>query len=331
MTTTRRHFLHTAAAGMGLLCAPAILRPAHAAQRLTIASLLGPDKPETKVWHHIAKRVEAELPGAFQFNIVPNAALGAEKDVAEGIKLGSVQASLLTVSALSGWVPETQLLDLPFLFNDAAHLDRTVRSPLGDAWGAKLAVQGFVAASWVNYGARHLLAKEEILLPAQLAGKRMRVIQSPLHTQLWKGYGAVPTAIPITEAYNALSTGVVDAMDLTKAAYAGFKLYEVVPWLMQTGHIWASGIACFSAAFWQGLTPEQQAVFARAAHQGAVEFNRLILEEEAKAEAVVKAAGGHIVTLPDLAPWRDGAKPVWTLLADKVGGRAQIEQIREMA
>lgn len=329
MTTSRRAFIHTAATGV--LFAPAILRRAHAAQRLTVASLLGPDKPETKIWHRIRDLVEAELPGQFAFNIVPNAALGAEKEVAEGIKLGSVQASLLTVSALSGWAPETQLLDLPFLFHDAAHLERTVRSPLGDDWRARLAAQGFVAADWVNYGARHLLAKEEIVTPAQLAGKRMRVIQSPLHTELWKSYGAVPTAIPITETYNALSTGVVDAMDLTKAAYAGFKLYEVVPWLIQTGHIWASGVVCFSASFWEGLSSEQQSIFAKAAGQGAQDFNALIVEEERKAEVVVTGAGGHLVALTDRKPWEAGAEKVWTLMAEKVGGMARIAQVREMA
>lgn len=327
MAMTRRHLIRASAIATPLLFAPAILRPACAAQRLTIASLLGPDKPETKIWNVIRDHVEQELPGQFAFNIVPNAALGAEKDVAEGIRLGSIQASLFTVSALSAWVPEAQVLDLPLLFRDAGHVARTVQGATGTALKARMASQGFVAVDWVNYGARHLLAKEEITTPAQLAGKRMRVIQSPLHTELWKAYGAVPTAIPITETYNALSTGVVDAMDLTKAAYAGFKLYEVVPWLIETGHIWASGVVCLSGSFWQGLTSEQQAAFARAANEGARQFNALITEEETKAEAAATAAGGHVASI-DRTPWQDGARKVWAMVADRVGGMEAIEQIQ---
>lgn len=330
MAITRRRFSRIAAAATGALFAPALIGRAQAAQPVLVASLLGPDKPETMIWHRIRDLVDAELPGAFNFNIVPNAALGAEREVAEAIKLGAVQASLLTVSALSGWVPETQLLDLPFLFRDAAHLDRVVRSPLGDTWRALLRDQGFTAADWVNYGARHLLAKEEILIPQQMSGKRIRVIQSPLHAELWKAYGALPTAIPITEAYGALATGVVDAMDLTIAAYAGFKLYEVVPWLIQTGHIWASGVVCFSSAFWDGLPAEQQVVLAGAVRQGAQDFNAMILEEERRARAVAIAAGGHLVDIADRTSWEDGAHRTWTIMADQLGGMDHIEQTRAL-
>lgn len=47
-------------------------------------------------------------------------------------------------------------------------------------------------------------------------------------------------ALPVTETYNALATGVVDGMDLTKSAYAGFKLYELVPEVIEqaiSGHL----------------------------------------------------------------------------------------------
>ncbi len=68
---------------------------ARAATTLTIASLFGADKPETKIWVRIKEIVDAQLPGRFDFRIVGNAALGGEKEVAEGIRLGSVQGQPL--------------------------------------------------------------------------------------------------------------------------------------------------------------------------------------------------------------------------------------------
>ncbi|MBO0084310.1 hypothetical protein JRW42_15585, partial [Listeria monocytogenes] len=76
---------------------PAIIGRARAATRLTVASLFGDDKPETKIWLRIRDIVEERLPGEFEFNIVRSGALGGEKEVAEGIRLGSIQASLSTV------------------------------------------------------------------------------------------------------------------------------------------------------------------------------------------------------------------------------------------
>lgn len=327
----RRSFIRTtAAAGAGLLFAPSIISRAHAQTNLTIASLFGDDKPETQIWHRIRDIVEEKLPGQFNFNIVGNAALGGEKEVAEGIRLGSVQASLSTVSALSGWVPEVQLLDLPFLFRDAEHVRATVTGETGAELKEKFAAQNFVVLDFINYGARHLLTKEKVTTPDQLSGKRIRVIQSPLHTKLWSAFGTTPIGIPIPETYNALQTGVADAMDLTKSAYAGFKLYEVVPHLTETGHIWASGVVYFSTPFWNSLNEEQKQVLQEAATEGAVHFNELIVADEDRSIETAKEHGGEVHQPENRAAWEEGAQGVWQDFADIVGGFDKIEAVRNL-
>lgn len=314
----------------GLVAAPAVLstRGALAAGRpVTVASLFGEDKPETKIWRRMAETLARSAPGRFDLRIVGNAALGGEKEVAEGMRLGSIQASLSTISALSGWVPEGQLLDLPFLFRDRVHLKRVLEGPLGAELKAKYEAQGFVVLAFINYGARHLLAKEPLTTPAAIRGKRIRVIQSPLHTELWSGLGAYPTPIPIPETYNALKTGVVDCMDLTKSAYVGFRLHEVVPWLIETGHIWASGVVMASAAFWKGLSAEDRAALAAAASEGAAYFDELIVADEEASMAKAAAEGGKVAQAEERSAWEAGARKVWASFAPKLGGLARIEAI----
>lgn len=332
MTTqiTRRSLSGLLAAGVA---APFVLRTgsARAATTITISSLLGADKPETKIWFKVKEIVDAKLPGRFDFRIVQNAALGGEKEVAEGIRLGSIQASLSTVSAMSSWVPESQILDAPFVFRDAGHVRRVLEGQIGNDLKTKFAAQNFIVPGYINYGARHLLAKEAITKPTQLAGKRIRVIQSPLHTELWRAFGANPTPIPITETYNALQTGVVDMMDLTKSAYAGFKLYEVVPYLIETAHIWATGVVYFSAPFWKTLKSEEQAILAAAALEGAHYFDELIVEDETASMAKAAAAGGKTVQPEDRPAWEAGARGVWAALGPKVGGVDKIEAIAKTA
>ncbi|NVP53969.1 TRAP transporter substrate-binding protein [Mycoplana rhizolycopersici] len=322
----RRCFLTSAAALVSGLAAPALVRPAHArATMVTIASLLGEDKPETKIWRRIADTVEARLPGRFRFNIVANGALGGEKEVAESVRLGAVQASLSTMSSLSGWVPQAQILDLPFLYRDAAHVRRVVAGGIGMDLKQKLAEQGFIVGGFIDYGARHLLTKQPVTRPLQMRGVKIRVIQGPLHQKLWSAFDAVPVGIPITETYNALSTGVADAMDLTKSAYAGFKLYEVVPFLTETGHIRASGVVYFGGGFWSGLSEEEKSVLGAAASEGAEYFNRLIVDDEAASMQQVEASGGTVL-VPELPEtWLEGAQTVWRDFADVVGGMENIK------
>ncbi|MDH2326902.1 TRAP transporter substrate-binding protein [Cereibacter sp. SYSU M97828] len=329
---SRRIFLKTASAtALGLLAAPAFVRRAEAATPVTAASLMAPDKPETLIWHRIAEIVEERLPGAFRFNIVANAALGAEREIAQAAKLGSVQASLSTISVISSWVPEAQIFDLPFLFRDAAHLRAAGEGEVGADIKARLEAEGFVVPAYINYGARHLLTKTPIAEPAALRGLNMRVIQSPLHTELWRAYGANPTGIPIVETYNALQTGVVDAMDLTKSAYAGFKLYEVVPSLTETAHIWAGGIVYFAQPFWRRLDDEQKEVLTQAAAEGAAYFDELIVADEEASMKLAIDGGAQVVQPTDRKAWIAGARPVWETMAGTVGGMERIEQVRDLA
>ncbi len=83
---TRRGFSGLLAAGVA---APMIGRARAAGTTVTVASLFGADKPETKIWLKIKEIVDAKLPGRFDIRVVQNAALGGEKEVAEGIRLGS--------------------------------------------------------------------------------------------------------------------------------------------------------------------------------------------------------------------------------------------------
>lgn len=328
MSMTRRQL------AAGLVAAPAILSAPRAlavGRPVTVASLFGEDKPETRVWRRIAETLARTAPGRFDLRIVGNAALGGEKEVAEGLRLGSVQASLSTISALSGWVPESQILDLPFLFRDRDHLRRVLAGSLGEALKGQFAAQGFVVLGYINYGARHLLAKEPLTTPALVKGKRIRVIQSPLHTELWSGLGAYPTPIPIPETYNALKSGVVDCMDLTKSAYVGFKLHEVVPCLIETGHIWASGVIFVSGSFWKSLGAEDRSALAAAATEGVGYFDDLIVADEEASMAKAKAEGGWVVQPEDRPAWEAGARKVWTSFAPKLGGIDRIEAIAQRA
>jgi len=307
----------------------AFLPPAAEAQRpVTIASLLGPDKPETLVWVFIKEKLEERLPGQFDLRIATDASLGGEREVAEGARLGSIQGSLSTLANMSAGVPEGQVFDMPFIFRDAEHIERVMQGPIGEEFRDLYQEQGFRVLGYVNYGARHLLAKEALERPEEVAGRSIRVIQSPLHTQLWESLGAQPTPIPIPEVYNALQVGLVDMMDLTQSAAVGFRLHEVVPYFVETGHIWALGILFLAEDFYQSLTPEQQEVFLEIGAEAAAHFNALMAQDHARSMAQAEAEGATRVAV-DRDAWQAAIEPFWEQFAPRVGGIERVRAIVE--
>ena len=120
-------------------------------------------------------------------------------------------------------------------------------------------------------------------------------------------------------------------MDLTKSAYVSLKLYEVVPYLIETAHIWATGVVYFSASFWKSLSSEEQTVLGSAAADGAHYFDALIVEDETVSMAKAAAANGKTIQPEDRDAWEAGARGVWATLGPTVGGVDKIVAIAKAA
>jgi len=284
--------------------------------------------PGTIGMQRMADRINAESKGAIEMQVFPNAQLGGEKEMAEGIRLGSVCGAPVNVSVMSIWVPEGQLFDMPFLFRDDGHAYRVLAGDVGKKIAAMYEPHGFKVVGFLVNGTRHPLGKFPILTPDDIKGKKIRVLQSPLHVELWKMLGANPTPIAFPETYNALQTGVVDAMDNAKTTYWLQKFYEVGLHFTDLGHIYSISAVGFSLNFWKRLSPELQAIVQSAASEGIKLQDKLIADgdEEAMAKAVAAGAKYHKV---DKTPWRNAMMPIYTSWAPKVGGMEMIKAVQD--
>ena len=311
-----------AALAVGLVCAG----DAQAQKRVTVTSLYGPDKPQTLVWKRFEEVVEEKMPGAFQFNIVTDGALGGEKEEAEGALLGSIAGSLSTIANLTTWVPEGALFDMPFIFRSPEHIEVVMAGEIGQDMKSLYKEQGFTVLDFIIYGSRNVISPDVIKGPDDVKGKTMRVLQSDLHIQLWSSLGANPTPVPITEAYGALETGVVDYMDMTKSGFEALKLYEVAPNLTETNHIWALGVLYFGNTFFDSLSAEEQAVFEEAAAEASDYFTQLAADEQESSLARAKELGASAVET-DADSWRAAMEPFWQEYAENVGGMERIRTV----
>lgn len=313
----------------GLVAVGALLLPLQVAAQpvqARIAVIYKEGQPTVQMWNRFRDLIKERTKGQVELQIFPGGQLGGEREVAEGMRLGSIQGADSTLAALSSWVPEGQIFDLPFIFRDLAQVEAVTNGPIGDRYKPLYRAHGFELLSYITYGARNVVAREAILTPADARGKKIRVLQSPLHIAIWKQLGANPTAIPITETYAALSTGVVDFMDMTKDGFEALRLYEVAPHFVETGHIWSLGGIVFSQRFWQRLSPEQRTVFQTTANEMATYFNRIQQAEIGKALDRTIAKGAKVAQV-NQGPWREAMKPIWEAEASKFGGMDNIMAI----
>jgi len=324
----RKRILAAALAAAAVFAGSMFAASAVNAQPVTarIAVIYKEGQPTVVMWNRFRDLIRERTGGQVELQIFPGGQLGGEREVADGMRLGSIQGADSTLAALSSWVPEGQVFDLPFIFRDLAHVEAVTNGPIGERYKPLYRAQSFELLSYITYGARNVVSREAMPTPADVRGKKMRVLQSPLHIAIWKTLGANPTAIPITETYGALSTGVVDFMDMTKDGFEALKLFEVAPHFIETGHIWSLGGIVFSQRFWQRLSPEQKRVFQTTANEMASYFNRIQQAEIGKALERTVAKGAKVAQV-NQGPWRDAMRPVWEAEASKFGGMENIMSI----
>ena len=182
----------------------------------------------------------------------------------------------------------------------------------------KFEAQGYHLLGFSVNGARELISTFPIAKPEDVRGKKMRVIQSPIHIEMWKLVGANPVPIPAPEIYTSLQNKVVDFFDNTTTNYASFRFYEVAKHFTKLDHIFAMATWIVDAKWWARLPkPYQDAI-----EQSAAEIQPLIPQLLAKSDdealAKAKAAGSEVIIITDKAPWQKLMAPIWEQYSTKL-------------
>ena len=148
--------------------------------------------------------------------------LGNERELTEGVKLGTIEFGMTSTSAMTTFVPQLAFYDLPFLFRDKAHARKVSMGPVGDKLLKTMENAGIKGLATAESGFRLLLTNPVgVKHPNEMVGLKYRVIESPTHMAAFRALGASAVPIPFGEVYGALQQKVVDGMDLPARQHLG--------------------------------------------------------------------------------------------------------------
>lgn len=289
--------------------------PSFAATTLRIGTVLAPDDPMGQGLEKFKAEVEAATKGEVLIQVFHNSQLGDTTEMIDQARAGANVGTVTDVARLSSFVPSLAIMSAPFLFDTFDQADKFALSEEYLAWGEELkAKSGLVmlASNWYQ-GARHALTQKPISGPADLAGVRMRTIGAPVWIETIRAMGAEPTPIAWGEVYSALQTGTIDAAEAQPTAIKGAKLYEVIKYVTNTGHIQLVTALVVSADAWDQISPENQKMVRDLAVENGRYASQLTIDLGEKALADV-AATGVTISEVDLAPFKEAVSGVYGML-----------------
>jgi TRAP-type C4-dicarboxylate transport system substrate-binding protein len=208
------------------------------------------------------KAVEERTNGEVVIKLFTGSALGKDEDVLEQARAGAPVAVLVDGGRLAVFVEELGILGAPYLASNFDEARAVVTSDLFESWVDDLrntSGHQILAFNWWQ-GVRHLLTNKPISVPADLDGIRMRTPGAPTWIETVRAMGATPTPMGWTEVYSAISQGAIDAAESQHPATLSQNLQEVISHITKTGHINLMTGIVTSAAWFDGLSPENQAI-----------------------------------------------------------------------
>lgn len=263
----------------------------------------GTSAPDGTPWADLLKSVKTEMEkasgGSLQMEIYLGVR-GGETKLVESLQLGTFEAGGVTIGAIGSAVPDADVLELPYLFNNYAEVDHILQSALRKEFAQLVGEKGFVLAGWSENGFRSFGAQRAIRKPEDLKGMKMRSQPSKVHLKFWEALGAQAEAINNADALSALKNHVVDGFDNSPIYTLVGQWWTAMKTWSHSEHIYQPALVLFSKKFTKKLPPELQKIVADSM-AGNVERNGLKAVRDWNTQVVdgFKEQGKEVVILTD--------------------------------
>ena len=184
--------------------------------------------------------VETATAGAVKIRVFPSGTLGQEREVVQQLQEGLVDFMVSGTAIWGSVAPKLQVFDFPFLWRDWNHVHHVVDGDLGrqaaDYLERSVRMRPFAWGD--SFGFRQVITRSrDVTSPAQLAGLKIRTIQSPIYVKAVELMGASPTPMAFGEVYTSLQTGVIDGYEHDASTTLQQRFYEIARFMARTKHI----------------------------------------------------------------------------------------------
>lgn len=272
---------------------------------------LGHIQSENDLWHDGALKFKEEVEnlsdGEMTVEIYPNSTLGGDRDMAEGMQMGTIDFALIA-GVLSNFEPSIQLLELPYLLEDEEEYANIVHGEVGEEISDRLLESSNIKIlNWWDRGPRHITANKPVETMDDIQGLKIRIPEIKAMEDVWSEMGASPVTMAWGEVYTGLEQGTIDAQENPIPFTYGGRIHEVQEYLSLTAHKYEYVTLAMGENTWESLNEEQQEVIQQAADVATEFENELVKSETENILEAMKEEGVEVIT-PDREAMVEAAK-----------------------
>ncbi|WP_461834757.1 TRAP transporter substrate-binding protein [Desulfothermus sp.] len=292
------------------------------------------DTPKGQAAEYFKKIVEERTKGKIKVQVYPNAVLYGDREAIEALKMNAIQMACPSFSKFTGFVPELQIFDLPFLFKDRKHLRKFMESDVGQELLRSVSRIGLVGLAYWDNGFKQLtLDDHPIRLPQDIKGKKFRIMSSKVLEAQFKAVGASPQVLPFSEVYSALQQGVVDGQENTISNIYTKKFYEVQKYMTISNHGYLGYMLVTNQIFWNSLPSDLKNILKKCVKDATDKNWELSSKLEKEQLKKIEESGKvkiHYLTPEERKIWEKAMRKIYPEFYDVIG-KDRIKKALELA
>ena len=300
----------------------------NAATTIRIGHVLAPEHPYHLGLEKFGELVSEKTGGNVKVEVFHSSQLGNERDLIEGLQLGTVEMCVVSTAPLSSFTTQFEVFDLPFIFSETKKTREILDGPIGQGILDTLVNQGIIGLCYFENGFRNITNRvRPITKPEDLKGLKIRTMESPIHMASFRAMGTNPTPMALGELFTALQQGTVDGQENPLAIINTSKFYEVQKYLSITEHFYAPAPLLIGKSFFDRLDADSQkavkdaAIEARGYERGLLDdMNTRLRDELQKA--------GMEINIVDKQLFIDAVQSVYAEYEKEIG-KELIQQVQD--
>ncbi|PSJ45653.1 C4-dicarboxylate ABC transporter [Zobellella endophytica] len=223
---------------------------------------LGHVTPPSHIWNQVAERFNDNLKeasgGKHSIMIFPLSKLGGDDQMIDLLQSGGMQLAILTAGSLSNRAENMNAWFLPYIFEDVTDAAEASKHPAAQEMLENLKQHKLVGLGYTFAGMRHVISSKPMTSADDFKNKKIRSFPNKLFNDWWNQLGAAPTALAISDVSSALTTNLLDAVDVDLDIVVGLKMYQQAPYLTLTNHMAFPGVVVASEVWWNRLSEEDR-------------------------------------------------------------------------
>lgn len=304
------------------------------ASALTIR--LGSAAPENSPWGRALNRIAAEWlrisDGQVRVQVFHNSVAGTEADMVRKMRIGQLQAVVMTSTGLANFSERSLTLSMPLLIRSQEEYEY-VFERVEDDLNEDIREQGFHVMSWSVAGWLYFFSDREIRTPAEL--KAVKMAASPEEMELVRAYqlmGYQPIPLSYAERLAGLTNGMANSYLTVPILAAGFQWFGPTPYMMNLQIGPAPGAVVMSDRAYRQLPRDIRDELFAAIEAVTAELNEDIRQLEQEAIDTMVQYGLNVVELTDqeVAVWIEELRGSYDVTLGLVFQEEFYERVRDL-